>query len=352
MIAKLSSRTAAAVALAGALVLASESVHAADPTDDAAAAALFDQAASDMSVGRVREACAKFGDAQRLSPTAGTALNIGRCHEKLGKLASAWGAYREAEAMARATGDAAREKGAIELARAIESRVPRATIAPPLGHVAGLEVRWDGRLVGEGQWDSPRPVDAGEHTIEATAPGRQPWKSVVEVPDSPGNTDVHIPELPVAPVVPVAPPLGAPPPTALPARIAALPTALEQHTGMGGTQRILGIGLGGAGAVGLMLGSVLGVIAKAKNDDSLLNCDPSNARACTPVGTTDRNAAYANASASTAAFVAGGVLLTAGAIVYFTAPPAGLRNSQGVTTIRLRASLGAQQGTMLFGGTW
>jgi hypothetical protein len=173
-------------------------VWGANPAEEAAGAALFNEGRALLSAGKVEQACSKFLEARRLFRSVGILLNLGDCSEKLGKVATAWGAFTEAELLARNSGDTTRQAEAERRAKLLEGRLPKVTIAPakPL---PGLEVRWDGRIVGQGQWDSAIPVDPGEHTIEASAPGKATWTTKVNVDAKPVVSTVTIPALEPAP---------------------------------------------------------------------------------------------------------------------------------------------------------
>src|ERR1051325_10878017 len=51
------------------------------------------------------EACAAFEDSDRIDPEIGAKLNVAKCYEEWGKLATAWRWYTEAEKMAIKAGD-------------------------------------------------------------------------------------------------------------------------------------------------------------------------------------------------------------------------------------------------------
>jgi len=170
------------------------------PSDKAASDVFFKDAKKLIEEGRFNEACPKFEESQRLDPTAGTLLNLGDCYRSASppRSASAWGAYRQAEAMARQRGDAARQEGAALRAQAVEPLLSRVTIAvPPDARLPGLEVKWDGRAVGEGAFGSPFPVDAGEHAIVASAPGHKSWTSKGLVGATSATTKIDVPILPL-----------------------------------------------------------------------------------------------------------------------------------------------------------
>src|SRR5215472_11856203 len=96
--------------------------------DAARAEALFAEGRKLMSSGDYAAACPKFADSQALDPAPGTALNLAACYEKAGKLASAWAAYKTAQASAEAAGQRARADAAKKKAAALEAQLSRVTI--------------------------------------------------------------------------------------------------------------------------------------------------------------------------------------------------------------------------------
>jgi hypothetical protein len=108
--------------------------------------------------------------------------------------------------------------------------------------------------------------------------------------------------------------------TAAPLRldVAGAPSASEAPSERWWTaQRIVGVGLGAGAVVGFGVGITAGLLALSAKSDSDRNC---NGDECNTAGASARDTAVARADIATAAFIAGGALLTAGAITFFLAP--------------------------------
>jgi tetratricopeptide (TPR) repeat protein len=270
--------------------------HAGGPTNEAAAAALFQEGKKLASAGDFEHACPKFVEAQRLFPTSGTLLNIGNCYEKLGKLASAWGAFKQAEVSARNQGDMDREREAQRRAEAVAPQLAKlAIVVPPAVRVPGFVLKQDGEIVGEGAWGTALPVDVGQHTIEATAPGYKPFSTVVRIESNGAAASFEISTMDKAPP---------PPPPA--------------STWSG--QRTAGLVLGGAGVIGLAISAGFTGKMAGKNSDSKEHCLPSDPNKCDATGVALRNEAFSASYVATGTAIAGGALITAGLIVFLTAP--------------------------------
>jgi hypothetical protein len=114
---------------------------------------------------------------------------------------------------------------------------------------------------------------------------------------------------------------------------------------MSGMQ-IAGLAVAGVGAVGVIVGSVFGLMAIGANDESL---EPQNCRTetfCTEEGIELREDAESHATVSSVGFVAGGLLLAGGLVIYLVAPSGGADRA----TLRLAPRVGAyEQGLSLQG---
>jgi hypothetical protein len=102
--------------------------------------------------------------------------------------------------------------------------------------------------------------------------------------------------------------------------LSATPDVSTADPSTGKTRRWSGLGAGGLGALGLGAGVVLGLIAKSRQDASNSGpCDAATDR-CSGAGLAQRQDAFGFATASTAAFIAGGIAIAGGATLFLTAP--------------------------------
>jgi hypothetical protein len=285
--------------LASVLVTAGAGAVRAQPANEAAAETLFREGRDLLEQQRYAEACRKLDDSYRLDPAGGTLLGLAMCHEGQGRLATAWLEYKQIIARA---GRADRLRAATERAQALESRLSTIAVVVPVGHRArDLQVSYDGQPIGAAAWSTAFPVDPGPHRLEASAPGKRSWRSDLVIGREPEHRTVEVPRLEDA-VLPVA----APEP--------------ERHQPVNQRWPVAALSLGGAGVAALGVGSFLGLRAlHQKNESQSMGCAGD---ACPSAGARDtRIAAGRTADAATLAFVAGGALLTGGALVYWLRGP-------------------------------
>ncbi|MFT3768639.1 MAG: hypothetical protein QM820_24600 [Minicystis sp.] len=165
--------SAAGVILAGILIAGAARADA-PKSDSIAAQALFKEARALVDAGKWAEGCPKFEASLAAFPSASTMLNIAKCHEHDGKIASAWQDYNQALTLNRETKGDERRKGLEALATkgiaALEPRLPRLKIVVK-GAPSGLEVLRDGKEVPVAALGEALPADPGAHEIRARAPG-------------------------------------------------------------------------------------------------------------------------------------------------------------------------------------
>lgn len=303
-------------------------------------------------------ACPKLAESYRLDPATGTLLALAVCHEREGKLASAWGEYSDAASRAHVERRADRESAARARAADLEQHYSTLTIVLSDGSpVPGLEIRRNGATVANAWLGTAVPVDGGSIVIEATAPGHPPWRAQIAIAASGDRLTVTIPpfEQGVAAArpstsAPASPPASAPAPASGPApapifapapAYAPVPAAAPapapapaptyapapgpppapapppappnpapaSHGGGLSPVQVAGVTIGALGVVGIGVGAAFAFVAMQKNDDSRSQCVGD---LCTDVGKKSRQDALTAGNVATAGFIGGPVLAAAG----------------------------------------
>jgi hypothetical protein len=302
--------------------------------DRATAQELFQQGKDLMSAGKTAEACAKFAAAADLVQTVGVRLNLAACYEKIGRTASAWTRYDEALTLAERNGDAAAASFAQSAKIALTPRLSSlAILVPTEAALPGLEVTRDGQKVPQAAWGVPVPVDPGDHDLAASAPGHAAWSTKTRV-SGPGKAEVQVPVLAIAAIVPE--------PTATPNEETTPGAKTGLFSGPGGTQRVIAVSAAGAGVVALGIGSFFGIemLSKKQTATSSGHCGTEGCGALS-------QDAVAAGNMATIGFVAGGLLVAGGAVVWLTAP-----SSKPATTAAIVPIAGSGGGGVGIQGSW
>lgn len=208
---------------------------------------LFRSAKQIRDAGLYSDACSLFAQSDRLSHGVGVSLYLADCDEHLGRTATAWNAFREAEKLARQRGDK-RAELAHARAEALARHLSGLTIVVPES-AQGAALSLDGAALAHDSWNVPLVVDPGEHTVTVTSPGAAERVLTAHVCDGNRNATLIVPEG-AAPVI-VAPP--APEPKPAPASSPS-PAAPRVETD---PRRWVAIGLLTGGAVGIAAGAAL-----------------------------------------------------------------------------------------------
>lgn len=267
------------VALAVLLSLAPSSASA----DDAALAQqLFDEGHRLMEAGDLEEACRKFAGSQEAEPSVGALANLARCHEKIGRPASAWAAYKAAAALARRLGQDDRARKSDDLADALTPKLSHLTVRVT-EVVEGMEIRRNGEPLPQSAWGEPVPVDPGVHRIAVSAPGKNPHNGEIEVAGDAGRAELVVPALEDAPWDPA-----------------------DDGSGLGALE-IGAIAAGSVGLACLAVGGALGAVALSQRASLAERCGDDNV--CDrPIDVASETSSIESlAHGSTAMFVVGGV---------------------------------------------
>lgn len=291
----------------------------------AAAEALFQQAQKLMRAKKYDEACQKFEQSQGLDPGIGTLLYLAECFEKVGRTASAWATFSEAASLARARGQSKRAELGEKRAKQLEGTLSKltVTVAPQNQSIDGLVIRRGGKDLKRSIWGVPVPVDPGEHQLEASAPGYEPYTASVKIGKDGDLVAAEIPPLKASEAAAVAPVPAEPkpatvdePPPADPPPTTDDPMA-DGSADDGAGQRTLGIVLTGVGIVGVGVGTVFGLEAISKNSDAEKFC--SGKECSDPKGESLTQDAKDAAQISNIAFGVGAVGVIAGLVLILTA---------------------------------
>jgi hypothetical protein len=297
--------------------------HVASAQDDthAQAVAHFEEGTRLVKQGDCKSGVAEFEKSLTLEPGVGARLDLADCEEQLGTPAAAWRDFRLAEKLAVERSDA-RAEVARTRSHALEGKL-QLIVVP---RIAALSLVLDGSPVDPQLFeDGWLAVSPDGHRLDASAPGRE---SIVLTlpPDAPGRS-ITLP--PLAPLPVQAP--AAPPPSRSP---------LGND---GSTQRTLGMGLGGVGLVGIAAGSIAGFKAISDRKDAANACSGAYPHCGTANESTVRDSnegAQTFSTIATTCFVAGGIAVASGALLYFTAPRAGVRVTPSVGIGTVGASVG------------
>lgn len=281
---------------------------AAAQADREKARALGEEGLEHFAAGRWQEAHDRFEQADRLFHAPTLILYMARCQAKLGRPLAARALYErllaepvppsapkpflEAQASARTERDE------------VDARVGRLTVVVTGGEAA---VSIDGVAMTAADLTS-RPVEPGEHRIEATAPGVPPVTRTVTVAEGAEETVS----------LAIGRPAPEPPPPPIPSEEeGSLVPALVAF---------------GVGAAGLGVGSVTGILALSKASELKDQCDGNR---CPAALETDRDAVDTLSTLSTVGFVVGGVGVATGIVLLVVRP-----GGDEAETTAWRASVG------------
>jgi hypothetical protein len=312
------------VALATAVVAHSPPVAAQQPapaTDPAGAEVLFNDAKKAMASGDYESACPKLAESYRLDPGTGTLTALAVCHESQGKTATAWAEFIQVVSDATQAHRPDREKFARQHIAMLEPKLSKLTLTvdPAVQSLPGFEVRRDGVVVGRAAWGTAVPVDPADHTIEATADGKQRWSTTIKVRDGSDAQTVTVPPLEDAPATATGAPPASPSPSDEDRNASAKPAdEAGSPRPSASPQRTIGLVVGAVGVAAAGLGTYFGVEALSKSSQANGLCPQST---CSNTkGVNDESSAKGSALGADIALGGAIVALAVGTVLFLTAP--------------------------------
>lgn len=321
-------------------MLCAAQAWAADAQQSAMAEQLFREGREFLQRGQVATALEKFEASQQLDPSLGTLLNLADCLQKLGRTASAWARFCEAEQTARLEKDQIRERTAAEHARALESKLIRLrVVVDPQSKPADMTVELDGKPLAMALLGTAMPVDPGAHRVVARAPGKRYWSSSLTLTTAGETVVLAIAELVPEPVAASSPAQAAPTPAPKPSpephlSIARTPVRTSTFPRPGLVTTICGA----ASLVALGLGTGYGIAARSAWDDAK-NAGCSHGTCPTANAQSRSESAGRRADVATASFISGGILAGAAVLSYLVLD-------------RPSNNSGAEQGAVAVNATW
>lgn len=313
--------------------------------DKGLAQSLFDQGKQLMDAGSFASACPKLQESQRLDPGGGTLLNLALCHEREGKIATAWAEFKEALAIARRDDHEARIEAAEQHIAALAPRLPWLTINVA-SDVPEQEIRLDGAILSKVAWGGPLAVDPGPHEVIASAPARKAWslkltmapaeKRALSVP--PLDTEASQGKPAVA---------DKPAPPTLPQRPTPAPPSPHREAKSSGAAGWI---VGGAGVVALGVGGYFGLqtLSKKQESDELCPTDTT----CTNEGVTRNDQAHTAAWISNIGIGLGLLGVGVGTYLVLSADSDSNEGAVAEPTLALGTRVGAAGGSLELRGTW
>jgi len=260
--------------------------------DDAGAKVLFDQGKTLFAEGKYGDACAKLEASFKLSALSSTRGLLGACYEKIGKLASAWAAYRDSAAIADRQGNAERAQVARAKAEELRPKLAELTIdGSAIASIPGAEVAIDGVVQPTEALNTPLPIDGGPHVITADGVGWTKWETTLDIADGEKHQTV-VPRL-----------VGDS--GELDARSAAIPMSPRKKRGLI---------IGGVGVGVLGVGAAFGIVAKIHWGSS--GCEGDVCPSLAAQDKAERAATYANVA--TVVSAVGLIGVGVGLTIFFT----------------------------------
>lgn len=245
------------------------------------------------------EACTAFEQSDRLDPGIGAKVNVARCYEEWGKLATALRWYTDAEHMATTSQDD-RAKKIHALIAELEPSVPRLTVSMPpdaaTDHV--IEVKLDGVELPATGLGVERRVDPGAHEVDTIIDGARRTK-VVPL-ERGGSAEITLDV-----------PLRARPRTR--SSVAGADAAPDP------TRRLVGLGVSGAGVVALGVAGIVTLRARGDYHHALSAHCSGMTDMCDEIGQAAARSARHRANISTGVTIGGALAVAGGLVLYFTA---------------------------------
>lgn len=307
---------------------------------------LFREGRKLMEEGKYDVACDKLAESQRLDPSSGTLLNLAACHQKQGKIATAWAEYLAAGRLAQTQSRPERVEEAKARASELEPKVSylKIVLAEKTNETT---VKIDNVKLESSALGSQIPVDPGERSVEISAPGHKTLTMKVTVGAEHDVQTLTVPKL-EAEAAAEPPPTGdtPPPPTG------DQPPAADTGPKTAPSSSVLPYVVGGAGVVALGVGTAFAFMARSAYDDAESAC-PSHT-GCSKDAIDQRDKAETRANIANIGVGIGIVGIGVGAVLLLTGSKEGASAEKatrsGFRSIRLEPIVSSNQAGLSLSG--
>jgi len=308
------------------------------PHEVAAAQRLYEEARRLMDRKKYAEACPKLEQVAELLPKQPAPHDtLGECYKALRRFGSAWEQFTVGQSMAQAKGDLKRAATLAKKAKELEPKVAKIKIVVRKEMLAteGLAISRDGTSQDKALWNTPMPIDTGDHVVEVIVPGREKWSKAVTVLADGAEVIVDVPPLVEIKELPKPKPIR--PVVIMPRRT---------------WQRPLGLTSLAIGGASVATSAILSGVAVSKRNASNANGHCNEQFGCDSVGKPLRDQALGLANVATATMIFGGVLAAGGLVIVLTAPKSEEDAAENKKLTRIRWDFQVSPTSVGFGGVW
>lgn len=310
---------------------------------------LFQKAKKLHAEKKYSEACPTYEEVDKTDPAIGSKLNVAKCYEDWGKLATAYTWYAQADKMATDAKDERAQK-IKEVIDELDTNVPRMTIKIPEGADPDVldTLTLDGQPIPEEWHNTQQRIDPGPHVIEFVVDGQK--KKKMAPVERGGESELSL-DIPKGTGKKPRPPKKKDPD---------VQTPIVENPDPGKKRRYIGLGVGGAGVVAIGVASVMTLSARSKYKDALADHCMGSTSGCDQTGFELTRDARSTANIATVITLVGVAAIGAGAFLYFTAPKAPPpsaekppeKPTEGVQAIYVSPTIDSTGGGFVVGGAF
>ena len=305
-----------AISVALVAMLGSREALADEPSagDVAAARSLSQEGTKLANANKCAEAIDKLSRSEKLFHAPSTLSRLGECQVKVGKVVEGTEnlnrVVRETLPPNAPKVFVKAQERASQLLPAARAKIAKLTVTVNAPKGAEIMVRVDGEPMNSANLGTERPVDPGEHTIEASAPGHTSAKAKAQLKEGGAESvtltlevDPNAPKATVATTTPTGDP-------AKPKDTTPPPPPRESSS------KVPVFLAFGVGLVGVGVGATFGVLASGKKSDLDGSCNAE--KRCPPDQQSTLDSAKTFSTVSTIGFIVGGIGIATGTVLLIT----------------------------------